>query len=258
MFYNELDILEIRLYELYDVVDYFILVEATGTHNGNKPKPLYFQENKSRYAKYLDKIIHITINYMENFDYMKNLPKTSTDHWYREHYQRECIRQGLLQLNLNDNDLLIVSDTDEIVKRSIITDIRTDKLKITDDLYNLELTLYYYNIEYTRSTKWYQAKLIKYSRTKTNESLTKIRYKKHAPCIKDAGYHLSYFGDVDFIQNKIESFAESIEYSEKGKSKEYLKECYDKKILHFNNKKLIYIPLSTNNNVPQYFLICNS
>ena len=45
MFYNELDILKIRLEELYNVVDYIIIIEATITHN-NTPKPLYFNENK--------------------------------------------------------------------------------------------------------------------------------------------------------------------------------------------------------------------
>ena len=45
MFYNELDILQIRLKELYDVVDYFIIIEATKTHS-NRDKPLYFTENK--------------------------------------------------------------------------------------------------------------------------------------------------------------------------------------------------------------------
>ena len=43
--FNELDIVELRLNELYDVVDHFIIHESTRTHTG-KPKPLYFAENK--------------------------------------------------------------------------------------------------------------------------------------------------------------------------------------------------------------------
>ena len=50
-FFNELDLLEIRLNELNDVVDYFVLVEATTTYSG-KPKELYFQKNKDRYKKF--------------------------------------------------------------------------------------------------------------------------------------------------------------------------------------------------------------
>ena len=45
LFFNELDLLEIRLNVLNDYVDYFVLVEATQTFT-NKDKPLYYKENK--------------------------------------------------------------------------------------------------------------------------------------------------------------------------------------------------------------------
>jgi beta-1,4-mannosyl-glycoprotein beta-1,4-N-acetylglucosaminyltransferase len=45
IFFNELDILEIRLNTLDPYVDYFIIVESSVTHTGN-PKPYYFEENK--------------------------------------------------------------------------------------------------------------------------------------------------------------------------------------------------------------------
>ena len=54
-FFNEYTILDIRLNTLYDYVDKFIIVEATRSHQ-NLPKPLYFEENKDKYIKFLDKI----------------------------------------------------------------------------------------------------------------------------------------------------------------------------------------------------------
>ena len=50
IFYNELEILNVRLHELYDVVDNIIIAEATTTHTG-KPKPLYYLENKELFNK---------------------------------------------------------------------------------------------------------------------------------------------------------------------------------------------------------------
>ena len=47
-FYNELKMLEFRLAELNDDVDYFVLVESTFTHTGNK-KDLFFEKNKNLY-----------------------------------------------------------------------------------------------------------------------------------------------------------------------------------------------------------------
>jgi beta-1,4-mannosyl-glycoprotein beta-1,4-N-acetylglucosaminyltransferase len=75
LFFNELDLLEIRLNVLNDVVDYFILVEASVTHQGT-PKSFIFEENKNRFSKFLDKIIHIKIdNIPNNFI---NLPQISS------------------------------------------------------------------------------------------------------------------------------------------------------------------------------------
>ena len=55
-FYNELDLLLYRLTALDHIVDYFIIVEATKTHAG-KDKPLFFEENKHLYGKFMNKIV---------------------------------------------------------------------------------------------------------------------------------------------------------------------------------------------------------
>lgn len=60
-FFNELDLLEIRLNILDPYVDYFVIVEATETFSGY-PKPLYYEENKERFKKWKDKIIHYVID----------------------------------------------------------------------------------------------------------------------------------------------------------------------------------------------------
>jgi beta-1,4-mannosyl-glycoprotein beta-1,4-N-acetylglucosaminyltransferase len=60
-FYNELDILEIRLNVLNEVVDYFILVESTRTFSGKK-KELVFDKNKDRFSEFKHKIRHVVID----------------------------------------------------------------------------------------------------------------------------------------------------------------------------------------------------
>jgi len=60
-FFNELDLLEIRLNVLKDVVDRFVLVEATQTFTG-RPKPLYYKENAARFAAFADRIIHVVVD----------------------------------------------------------------------------------------------------------------------------------------------------------------------------------------------------
>src|SRR3954464_1583382 len=92
-FFNELDLLEIRLNELDPVVDKFVLVEATKTHQG-KDKPLYFLENKARYEKFLAKIIHVVVNEYPDYE--------GKSAWLLEHHQRNMIIEGLKECKSGD------------------------------------------------------------------------------------------------------------------------------------------------------------
>jgi hypothetical protein len=98
-FFNELDILEIRLATLDDVVDYHVIGESPVTHSG-KPKPLYFAENASRFERWKDKIIHRVIE----------MP-TGLDDWGREKRQRRCLWYGFKG---KPEDCILLSDVDEI------------------------------------------------------------------------------------------------------------------------------------------------
>ncbi len=104
-FNNELDVLEIRLETLDPVVDRFILTEATVTQR-NQPKPLYFEENKQRYAKWLDKIDHVVVEDMPDGEGVEA-------DWVRERFQRSASERALYP-QLSGADHVFVSDLDEI------------------------------------------------------------------------------------------------------------------------------------------------
>lgn len=103
-FFNELDILEIRLNTLDSIADRFVLVEAVWTHAGN-PKPLYFEQSKDepRFAKFKDKIIHIIVD---------DQPEWNQQTWYLENYQRNAISRALT--DCRPDDIIMISDVDEI------------------------------------------------------------------------------------------------------------------------------------------------
>ena len=61
MFFNELDVLEVRLNELNSSVHKFVLVEATKTHSGNS-KPLHYADNSQRFSAFHDKIVHVVVD----------------------------------------------------------------------------------------------------------------------------------------------------------------------------------------------------
>ena len=114
IFFNEIDLLDLRLNELDSVVDKFVIVESTETFS-KKKKTLFFNENKERFSKFKDKIIHIIV------DDSPELTKTSSDpggRWNIEHFQRNCIERGLV--DCKPEDIILVSDVDEIPRKSSI------------------------------------------------------------------------------------------------------------------------------------------
>jgi len=112
-FFNELDVLEIRLAELWNVVDHFVLVESITTHSG-RTKPLYFAEHRARFAPFADKIIHVIV---------KDMPdgEGHDANWARERHQRDSIYRGIS--DAAPEDRIIVSDVDEIPKPAILAEL---------------------------------------------------------------------------------------------------------------------------------------
>lgn len=191
--------LEYRFEVLYPYVDSFVLVEATKTHAG-KEKPLFFQNNRERFSKYMDKIIHI-------IDDGLFVPDTSKDEqWTNEKHQRNEIDRGLKQLDLNHNDLIIISDLDEIPDPVRIAQIREGYYQITYAC--LLQDMYYYNLNTRHLEKWHHAKIVSYEYYCTSGSIPdNIRMGNAQQYVLQGGWHLSYFGSSEFIKNKIENFA---------------------------------------------------
>lgn len=110
IFFNELELLDVRLHELYDEVDYFVLVESVETFRG-KSKPLYYDTNKAHFEKFSDKIIHVIVKDRIQI----------TNPWIREEFQRNQIMQGLV--DCDKNDIIMISDVDEIIRSNAISPI---------------------------------------------------------------------------------------------------------------------------------------
>jgi beta-1,4-mannosyl-glycoprotein beta-1,4-N-acetylglucosaminyltransferase len=199
--FNELELLEIRLNELDSVVDKFVIVEATRTFQ-KTTKPLYFAENKDRFSKFSDKIIHIVVDKYPTFFSKFRIP-TAWDYGY---YQKNQIMQGL-KMALPEDDI-IISDIDEIPDPKKILEYKSHPgLKI------FEQKLYYYFIN-GLSVKtsgeldlWRGPVMLKRKDLKNPRKARSFRGKegKGITIIKDGGWHFSYLGGVEKIIKKIEA-----------------------------------------------------
>lgn len=106
VFNNEILVLETRMATLDPIVDKFVVVEAELTQS-LLPKPLHFSLNQARFERFKDKIIHIVVKAEE-------CPDNSIHSWEMENFQRDCISRGLEQCGLADEDIVLISDCDEI------------------------------------------------------------------------------------------------------------------------------------------------
>jgi beta-1,4-mannosyl-glycoprotein beta-1,4-N-acetylglucosaminyltransferase len=239
LFFNELDLLEIRLNILNDIVDYFILVESSKTHSG-LPKSYIFEENKKRFSKFLNKIIHIKVDNTPDYfgDITQNngdsyedkcfnriwqdISKTKLFNIYdknqlsfgRDFYQKECIKLGME--NANDEDILISSDLDEIPNPEYLK--RLNEFFEPNELYTFNQTHYCYylnmihyshidNTAYNReiNTNWKGSRMGSWGNFK-NYSLNEVRAQNNNDLI-DSGWHFSWMGGIDRVKTKLQSYS---------------------------------------------------
>jgi len=187
LFFDEFDLLELRLETLYDHVDVFVLVESMYTFTG-KEKPLYFNENKNKFSKWLPKIRHVVIQ-------NKNLG----DSWSTEYRDRNAISFGLQ--DANPEDLIFISDCDEIWNPE-------KKFNFLDQdrpvRYMAELFYYFLNMKRLNFSSGRCT-----ARTKFKNFVSAQHLRSNQECLKieNGSWHFSYIADIERIVNKIESFS---------------------------------------------------
>jgi beta-1,4-mannosyl-glycoprotein beta-1,4-N-acetylglucosaminyltransferase len=196
-FYNELDLLELRLKTLDDVVDRFVLVESTRTHT-NKTKPLYFNESKSRFAHYSHKIEHIIVD---------DNPE-GPDPWVREQFQRDAVIRGLK--SLNPNDLVLLSDLDEIWNPDSLPQIRAATTGGRVAVCEQHNCYYFIN---TSNGYWHGTRAIQILES-LKIPLKQLRYSSGI-IIHDGGWHISFTGGPEAISKKLQAYAHQ-EYNTAG------------------------------------------
>lgn len=199
LFFNELDILEIRLQELYDHVDYFVLVESLDTFQGNQ-KPLFYEENKERFEQFADKIIHVIV---KDYTYGGNP-------WDVEAYQRNQIMRGLG--NCQPDDIILVSDVDEIPRADIlplvcqmIDDEKNHYLRFEQPICRFYLNCKDYMYP---CPNWIGTCATTYQMLcqATPQGVRECRYAA-IPLLRQAGWHFTSMGGLAAFIQKIESYS---------------------------------------------------
>jgi len=266
-FFNEIELLEIRLNILNPYVDYFVIIEATETFTG-LPKKLYFEENKHLFERWNHKIIHYVIkdtpkdrNELRerlNNDKIQLLDKQiitdsltsdnipiGQDQWLKEFYQKETIKKALL--GLFDDDFCFISDLDEIWN----TEIKIDYSR--DNIFKLKQNPYVYYLN-NRSNEnwagWTGTIATKYKNIKDN-CLNHLRTdsKTTYTTLLNGGWHFTFQGGIEKIKQKLESYGHQEINTEKIKSE------LDKNLNENKDIRKRHIKFwRDDNNLPKYIL----
>ena len=232
-FYNEFELLELRLKSLWNVVDYFVIVEANRKHNGES-KIFNFWERQDEFKDFLPKIRFVPAD-------LSNVPFNGVGDWSIEYAQRNAIMQGLI--DAEPEDLILISDLDEIPAPDVLQRIYNEEplvivdhllprlnadeekflkcvalSKATDILAECPLVMaqkfFYYYFDWVSNATWQGTILTKRKNLTMPQELRNLR--NLLPRVVDGGWHFSYMGGVERVINKMTSIVDGNELVEKS------------------------------------------
>lgn len=251
-FFNELDLLKLRLQVMDPIVDKFLISEATETFSG-MPKPLYYEENKEMFKEFEHKIIHVV---------ERNTPPGTTHE--RDYYQKNSMIRGLK--DAKDDDIIIFSDLDEIPNPEKIKEILADfdKTKI----YHFAQRMFYcfLNMEEVsgnllsisgdfdgiQKKQWIGSKMLTYGLLKEQKiQMVQLRdpeRKEIGIRVADGGWHFGYMGGhgqkdaKERIIEKVKSAAHQ-EYNNAETLSGVLDNIRDGKDIFGRDAKFVMVPI---------------
>ncbi len=248
MYFDEDLVLDIRLNTLNEFVDYFIIVESTFTHRGDKRK-LRFDLKK--YEKFRNKIIYLIYDNEPNGIQKINDEDTESvksekyifNAILRENGQRNHILNGLL--DAEKNDVILVSDVDEIPN---LTNVDFSKIRNKIFIFRQEMFYYKLNLKLPNliwsGTKGCRKKDLinpqwlrnikdkNYSKFRLDTFFSKKKY-SNIKFFNKGGWHFTNIKTAKEIQLKLKSYLHHREFDINPMSLEQIENV-------INDKKAIY------------------
>ena len=206
MYFDEDLVLDIRLNTLADKVDKFIIVEATKNHAGQDKKLNFRIENFSQFKHKINYLI------IDDLPVDVESPKKG---WHENHtrdqYQRNSIARGYEKYH--DNDLIMISDIDEIPNPKKIEefDIKNKYACFLQKNFQSKINLLNITDGDWPGTKICQKKFLKSPQWLRNLKTKKKPFwkifNKNIQLIRDGGWHFSFLKDPNSIKKKIMSYS---------------------------------------------------
>ncbi len=202
-YFSEDHIVDLRMNILSEHVDFFVISESTKTHQG-KDKKLNF--DKKKFKKFENKIIYVVAEYSKDKKFDNHVGGESSI----EQHQRNSISNGLQKAN--ENDLVILSDADEIPDLSKLNEIKKNT-KYT--AFSQSMFMYKLNLQNLNESNWIGSKVCLKKNFPKPQILRDLKFKKYPfwridklnlQIIK-GGWHFSFLQSPSEISKKIKSYS---------------------------------------------------
>ena len=249
-FFNEEHILELRINILNEFVDFFVIAESTTDHQGNSKK-LNFDSTK--FKKFENKIIYVVVD--DTSEAIKK-PHIGGESLVEQH-QRNSIMRGLK--NCLDNDLVILSDVDEIPD---LTKLGQFNKKNKYAVFSQRAYAYKLNLFNKSENNWHGSKMCLKKHLKSPQWLRNLKFKKYPfwridkpqklQIIENGGWHFAYLLDPEGISKKIKSFAHGEDNKENNTAIDKIEKKMEK-FLH-PTKGFELTKVEIDNTFPQYII----
>jgi beta-1,4-mannosyl-glycoprotein beta-1,4-N-acetylglucosaminyltransferase len=233
MYFNEKDITYLRIKELYDVVDHFVINEATKTHQG-QGKELSFWKDL-RLQEFKDKIIYSPIELDGRFDAL--MPKFFPDAKIgaKEHEQRIRLFEQIEPLNLDNLDIIMISDCDEIPNKNIFQEMIKYPIVALNQMFFVHYIDIYTNKNVTGTIACKYEGLKHLNTLCFGMGLQLLRRDKDfMPRIENGGWHYSYMGGAKSVSQKVVSTYDG-NLDSKWKTEEAAQQLIDESIKNRNS-----------------------
>jgi len=225
-YFNEKELVELRLKYLDSVVDYFVVIESNVTFTGKKKEWNFPDILKNNLKEFSNKIQYHQLNIEP--DKIKNEESwiidniKGDDFWRIENFQRNYIKT--VCKNFSDDDILIISDLDEIPSTKKLNFILNSDFKKIAPI-ALEQHLFHLDCNYLRLESW-RGSIVTTMKVCNEFSPQKFRrLRNRISHFTDGGWSFSSFGGYDRVKEKIESYAHSEHNNDKFKNPEHIAHC---------------------------------
>lgn len=231
-FFNEFELLEIRLHELSPFVSKFVLVESKETFTGNR-KPLWFTEELHKY-KWSDReegAPEIILSVSSPAPNPKNA-------WDREAHQRNSILDVLRHMKAEEDDLILLSDVDEIPRGQNFEELwkRRHRKKVFMQFWQ-DPYFFFMNLRGPRIWPGTVIITMKSLAEVYGNNLHALRLnRRHGDVVRNGGWHFSFMGGIEKSILKYKSYSHAPNATEEMLNPDSLGEMIRKGVISTHSR----------------------